>query len=143
MPIPVITEHEVWKGGDSNYRQMMDKTYHNLPQRFWFKSGQDVEEVNVQSQKTKLALVSNSYKGEKPLELNYKNEPNSIMRNYFMLLTNERNYTTVECYLSPDEYVNLGNAYMKLNGDLYIVAEADGYDPMGRSKTKLKLIKKM
>lgn len=143
LPVPVITEHEVWKNEASDYKEMMNKTYFNLPQRFWFKEGKETVSANMAGTTTKFALVSNNYKGNKPLQLDYKDEPNSIMRNYFMLLDNEQNYTTVECYLSPEEYVDLDNAYVKLNGDLYMVAEADGYDPMGQSKTKLKLIKKM
>lgn len=64
------------------------------------------------------------------------------MREFFTLLTNDKEYTTVECYLSPQEYEMLPHAYVRLNGDLYNVVDADGFDPLGKQKTKLKLIKK-
>lgn len=141
--IPIITEDEIWQTEKNDYQEMMEKKSFNLPQRFWYKDGTKTVKVKLEHNDVDLALVTNSYKGDKPLELDYKDKPNSIMRNYFMLLTNEKNYTTVECYLSPQEYADLSNSLIKLNGDLYFVAEADGYDPMNKSKTKLKLIKKM
>ncbi len=140
--VPNLTEKEVWEPGKSE-KEANAKKFFNSAQRFWYHTN-DTQEVKLYGNTpVDLALVSNTYKGDKTLELNYEDKPNSIMRNYFMLLTNERNYTSVECYLSPEEYADLGNSYIKFNGDLYIVAEADGYDPMGKTKTKLKLIKKM
>ena len=35
------------------------------------------------------------------------------------------------------------NSVRVFNGDLYYVAELSGYDPMGRNKTKIKLIRKI
>lgn len=140
--VPNLTEKEVWEPGKSE-KEANSKKYFNSAQRFWYPTKKTQQVMLYGNTPVDLALVSNTYKGDKTLELNYEDKPNSIMRNYFMLLTNERNYTSVECFLSPEEYADLGNSYIKFNGDLYIVAEADGYDPMGKSKTKLKLIKKM
>lgn len=140
--VPNLTEKEVWEPGKSE-KEANAKKFFNSAQRFWYHTNNTQEVKLYGNTPVDLALVSNTYKGDKTLELNYEDKPNSIMRSYFMLLTNERNYTSVECYLSPEEYSDLGNSYIKFNGDLYIVAEADGYDPMGKSKTKLKLIKKM
>ncbi len=69
---------------------------------------------------------------------------NSILDNYFTLLTNaENSYTTVECFLSPEEYGNIDNCIVRFNGDLYTIAEVDGYDPLCRRKAELKLIRKL
>lgn len=141
VDIPVITDHEIW-GKGSDYAEMEKKKYFNLAQRFWYKKD-EVREIKIEDQLTDLAMVTNKYQGEKSLELSYEDKPDSIMRNFFMLLTNEKNYTVVECYLTPEEYNDLDKALIRFNGDMYIVAEADGYDPMATSKTKLKLIKKM
>lgn len=141
--VPVITEHEVWDEYKGQYKDHMKKVFYNLPQRFWFKKGTETVRAKLMNNWVDLALVCNSYEDDQALELNYEDKPNSVMHNYFMLLTNQKNYTVVECYLTPDEYNNLNSAYVRFNGDLYTVAEADGYDPMGKSKTKLKLIKKM
>lgn len=88
-------------------------------------------------------MVSGKYEGKKDLYLNYEDKPNSIMREYFTLLTNDKELTCVECYLTPEEYDMLDRAYVRLNGDLYNVVDADGFDLMGNGKTKLKLIKKI
>lgn len=135
---PIITDSEAWNASNS---ESTKKQYFNKAQRFWYKTE---KEATAQINKTsaKLALVSNTYEGQKPLTLDYEDKPNSILREYFMLLNNNKNYTVVECYLTPEEYNLLDKCYIKFNGDLYLVAEADGYDPMGKSKTKLKLLKK-
>lgn len=84
-------------------------------------------------------------KNRSPLTLNYKNEPNSILQTYFKVIApNDSNYTDIECCLTPDEYDQLnGSKLVKLNNDLYYVASVDGYDPLGRNKTKLRLIRKI
>lgn len=162
MRLPVISNKEVWDNQShndtSNYAEMQKKMYSNYSQRFWFRSTNKAmyslgklwskyydslykdktqEEVNV-------PVLSNTYTGDVSLVLNYKDEPNSILRNFFHLIaTNDSNYTEVECYLSPDEYERLdGNALVKYNGDLYHVASVDAYDPTFRNKTKLKLIRR-
>ena len=44
----------------------------------------------------------------------------------------------------PDQYEALNGAILAMfNGDLYYVAEISGYDPTGRNKTKIKLIRKI
>lgn len=138
--VPVIGDDEVWSKG--SYSEMMKKVYFGKAQRFWYKKKGETQTVKIDNLETNLALVSNSYEGDRPLHLDYEDKPTSIMRNYFMLLTNEKNYTKVECYLTPEEYNNLDKSYVRFNGDLYVVAEADGYDPMGGAKTKLKLMKR-
>ena len=90
-----------------------------------------------------VALVANEYKGKTDLWLNYENKPDSIMHEYFTLLTNDKEYTSVECYLSPEEYDMLPRALVRFNGDGYHVGDADGFEQLGKSKTKLQLIKKV
>ena len=139
VELPVITDHEVWDNSESS---VQNKTYFNKAQRFWFHSGR-CEEIMVHDTPAQMAIVSNAYKGTKPLWLNYKDKPDSILREYFALLTNEKEYTCVECHLTPEEYNMLDRAFVRFNGDLYNVVDADGFDPLGRSKTKLKLIKRL
>lgn len=88
-------------------------------------------------------MVSDTYEGKKKLKLNYENEPDSVMREYFTLLTYDKEYTSAECFLTAEEYEALPRAYVRLNGDLYNVVDADGFDPLGKQKTKLQLIKKL
>ncbi len=140
IPVPVITDNEVWTSNDENIR---NKTYLNKALRFWFHNPKRKITQKVYSTAVDLAVVSGKYEGKKDLYLNYEDKPNSIMREYFTLLTNDKELTCVECYLTPEEYDMLDRAYVRLNGDLYNVVDADGFDLMGNGKTKLKLIKKI
>lgn len=143
LMLPIISDNEVWMGSSSDYREMMGKSYFSKAQRFWYK---DKETFKVKLNRLidiEAGLVKNSIEGVKPMVLNYKNERYSILDNYFTLFTSSDNsYTTVTCFLSPDEYSSLPYSWIKLNGDLYYVAEIDGYDPLGRKKASLKLIRK-
>jgi hypothetical protein len=141
LSLPVITDHEVWEN-DYDYKEMLSKSYLDKNQRFWYKSG--VKNLDLGLDRTATAaLVSNEYNGMYKQKLDYKDEPNSIMSNYFLLLTNQKCYTIVECYLTPTEYNNLGVALVLFNGDIYKTTEIDGYDPLSRKKSILKLIKKI
>ena len=149
IPLPVISKAEVWTS-EITYPEAMSKEYMNLPQRFWYFDGllNDLGvSFNIGSQGNekalKLAKVTNTL--PELNTLSYKNENDTILTNYFSLLTDANsNYTLVECYLTPDQYNKIGDgANVRLNGDLYYVAEIDGYDPLNKKKCKLKLIRKM
>ncbi|WP_108822576.1 hypothetical protein [Dysgonomonas sp. Marseille-P4361] len=147
IQLPVISDIEPWTD-TAPYIEAMGKRYWNLAQRFWyfdgllndlgasFHYGKDKEEL-------KLAKVSNALPGMSILS--YKDEDNSILDNYFSLVTDANsNYTVVESHLTPLEYSKIGDgARVRFNGDLYYVAEVDGYSPLGRKPAKLKLICKL
>lgn len=142
IDIPVITDHEIWVN-DHDYEEMHSKEFYDKAQRFWYPSGLTNLKINSIDD-ISVAKVSNEYKGQKNLILNYKDNPNTIAKNYFMLLANNNNsYTIVECYLTPEEYSNLDKAFVKFNGDLYYTAEVDGYDPLCKKKCRLKLIREI
>jgi len=145
LQIPNISKHEVWTLG-TPYPEAMLKRFTDLPLRFWYFDGLlndqganfDFNGVNIG-----LAKVSNTITGKSVL--NYKNQPKTILDNYFTILINSSShYTEAEAYLTPTQYEALDGSLMaKFNGDLYYVAEISGYDPSGRNKTKLKLIRKI
>lgn len=142
--VPVITDHEIWENIDEyDYEEMSKKFYPDKNQRFWYKSG--IKDIRINNEKSaKVAMVTNEYKGQTNLILDYKNESDSIMKNFFLILMNNNSdHTIVESYLSPEEYSNLDKALVKFNGDLYYTAEVDGYDPLGKKKCRLKLIRKI
>lgn len=153
--LPMISNREVWNQ-DSSYKEMIGKIYTNYAQRFWYRSkdlynlgaiweNRDLLEDNDRLQDFYIPQLTDTLSGESRMVLHYKNEPYSILRNYFsVIVTNNSNYTQVECYLTPDEYQRINGLNLaKLNGDLYYIANLEGYDPMGRDKTKLKLIRKL
>jgi hypothetical protein len=78
------------------------------------------------------------------MELCYENRPETLLTTCFTVLADAgSHYTEVECYLPPEEYEKLdGTRYVNYNGDRYYISEISGFDPTGRNKTKLKLIKR-
>lgn len=143
ISVPVISDHEVWEN-DYDYAEMKDKTDYNKAQRFWYQSG--FKELTLNNDiVANMATVKEEYSfGNNKLVLNYKDETDSIMRSFFLLLTNSDNcYTVIDCYLTAEEYSRLNKVLVKLNNDLYHVAEVDGYDPLEKNKCTLKLIRRI
>lgn len=141
ITIPVISEHEIWDN-DYDYQEMAGKNYCDKTQRFWYHNG--VFPVKIGEKSMDVALVSNEHKGAMPLVLDYEYKPYSIMRNFFLILTNnDNNYTTVGYLLTAEEYAKLGKSLINLNGDLYNIAEVDGYDPLVITPCTLKLIRRI
>lgn len=137
LKFPVISKHEAW-AEDKVYKDVMNERYTDLPQRFWFYDGVFTADINGKS--VSLAKTTNG----RGLVLSYENKKGTILDVYFATLVNaDSHYTEIECYLSPSHYEML-KVYKKalFNGDVYYVAELSGYDPTGRNKTKIKLIKR-
>ncbi|NDV96567.1 hypothetical protein D0T84_16830 [Dysgonomonas sp. 521] len=144
LKIPVITEHEIWEKMP-DYDEMKEKKYYEMPQRFWYKT-ETFDSIMNNGDNVTLACVGNEYTDNRKtrIVLNYKDEPDTITKNYFLLLADNNNdYTIIDCCLTSEEYRNLGKSLVKLNGDLYNIAEIDGYDPLGKNKCALKLIRKI
>lgn len=145
VKVPIITEHDIWEH-DYDYKEMMSKTYFDKAQRFWYKSGVKefvLSKYDDVETKAELAIVKNDFSGNRRLILDYENRQNSIMRSYFVLLTDNRNYTIIDCILTPEEYSQLPYSLIKFNGDLYHTAEIDGYDPSGKRLSTMKLIRRI
>lgn len=75
--------------------------------------------------------------------MNYKQQIGSIANMLFNLLPmTDSNFAIVECYLSPFEYNQIRNGSMvRVDNDLYVTSEVQGFDPTGNNLTTLKLIK--
>lgn len=145
IPLPVISKHEVWTN-ELSYPEAMLKRYTDLPVRFWYYDGllNDLgAEFTFNGRKLSVAKVSNELAGMSIL--NYKNKRLTILDNFFTILINgSSHYTEVEGYLTAEQYEAFNGVIMAMfNGDIYYVAELSGYDPTGRNKTKIKLIRKI
>lgn len=145
LPLAVISKHEVWVEG-AKYGEAMEKRYTDLAARFWYYAGllnDRGADFSFNNVPIMVAEVSNEIPGVSIL--NYKNRRYTILDNYFTLLINgSSHYTEIEGYLAPDQYEDLNGSTMAMfNGDLYYVAEISGYDPTGRNKSKIKLIRKI
>lgn len=144
LSLPVISDKEVWGDDNGDYSEMMLKSYTDKAQRFWYKDSKTHKTKLNGKSEVEVGLVRNALNGANPMILDYKNQPNSIMRNYFTMLADTDNcFTTVECYLSPEEYAIIDRALVRFNGDMYHVAEVDGFDPQGKKKATVKLIRKI
>lgn len=141
LALPIISKSDVWDAAMS-YPEAMRKKYTDLAYRFWYYDGVLPGTYEFNGSPLDIAAVSNTLTGLS--ELSYKNAPLTILDNYFTLLINgASHYTEIDAYVSALQYVGLdGSLMVKFNNDLYFVAEITGYDPTGRNKTKLKLIRK-
>jgi hypothetical protein len=144
LPLPVISKSEVWDGG--SYAEVMTKRYTNQALRFWYFDG-NLNDSGTSfyfgRKSISIAKVSNEIQGQSILS--YENKPFTILSNYFTILADAKShYTIIEGYLSPDQYRLLNGSVMAFfNSDIYYIGEISGYDPTGRNKTKIKLIKKI
>lgn len=151
--IPIISKREVWEEPSSeDYIEMQKKWYTNLPIRFFYPDSFIGASTNnryyvfqLGSNDVDLLKVSNEYNKTTVSILDYENKEHSILNNYFTIITtNDTNYTTIETYLTPEEYELLdGRNLIKLNSDLYYVSSVDGYDPLMKNPCKIKLIRKI
>lgn len=145
LPLPVISKHEVWEPA-MPYPDAMAKRFTDLGYRFWYFDGllNDLgTSFTFNGVNMSLAKVSNTLQNLNIL--NYKNQQNTILDNYFTLLINgSSHYTEVDVHLTAAQYAFFnGSVYIKFNGDLYYLAEIKGYDPSNRNKTRLRLIRRI
>lgn len=143
MPLAIISKHDVW---ELPYPDAMNKRYSNQALRFWYPDGllNDLGATfEFNNKQISIIKVSNELTGLSTLS--YKNHKLTILDNYFTILINgSSHYTEVEGYLTPYQYEQLNGAIMAMfNGDIYYIAEISGYDPAGRNKSKIKLIRRI
>lgn len=145
LVLPIISKADVWNAA-MPYPEAMRKRYTDLAYRFWYYDGllnSTGATFAFNGASLQLARVSNQIAGVSVL--NYKNQPYTILDNYFTVLINgSSHYTELEGFVTPAMYVQLDGSIMAMfNGDLYFIAELGGYDPTRRNKTNIKLIRKI
>ena len=138
--LPLIAKDEdfIIQSDDS-----MQKDGLSLKQRLWFRDQATEETLEMwNGQEARVTIPVSEYNG---CTLNFNNEQGSLLDRYFNVTPRtDSNYLTVECYLTPTEYIMLKNgAFTKFDDDLYLVSEIVGFDPSGANRTELHLIKKV
>lgn len=145
IPLALISKSDAWDDSVS-YPDAMEKRYTDQAYRFWYYDGL-LNDLGATFQFNNHALQIAKVANERPgfSILNYKNRQYTILDNYFTLLINgASHYTEVEGFITPLHYEALDGSIMAMfNGDLYYIAELSAYDPEGRNKTKIKLIRKI
>lgn len=139
LKVPVVSKSEAWKL-TTPYPEAMGKRYTDLNLRFWYLDGLLNSNFLFNGKRIELAQLSNQFEG---FDLSYYNKPRTLLTEYYTLLINSSgHYSEIGAYLTVDEYENLnGSKYARFNGDLYLVAQLEGYDPTQRNKSKIKLIR--
>ena len=114
----------------------------SLKQRLWFRS-QDTRLYFTMWDGTQVSVQIPTDEFEGTI-LNFENGTGTLLDRYFNINPHiNSNYLTVECYLTPFEYLALKNgANVHFDSDLYLVSEIVGFDATGVNKTELHLIKK-
>lgn len=155
--LPIIAKDENFIDG-GNYEDMMKKDGRSLKQRLWFKG--DLVDGYIPSQNgstlpnnaiigigsmykewLRVCLPTNLYNGQDVLK--FTNEEGSILKRYFNVNQDtDSNYTTIEAYLTPQEYIRIKNgAMVRFDNDRYQICSITGYDPTCANKARLKLMK--
>lgn len=132
-----ISKKEDWEKG---YPDGIGKRHTDLPLRFFYHAGvQDIKGWGGEV----ITLSKPLYWRSKGIYLEYEEKGKNILTKYFPLLaTRKGHYTEIETYLTPIQYEQLnGSRAVVFNDDVYLVAEINGYDPTGRNKSKIKLLK--
>lgn len=113
----------------------------SLKQRLWFRDKPTSETFRMwNGEEVEISIPTDTYWD---FVINFKNQTGSMLDKFFNIIPMvDSNFVTVECYITPFEYVELKNgAMVKFDTDLYVVSEISGYDPTGNNLTTLKLIK--
>lgn len=138
--VPIISKADVW-AESMPYPEAMGKRFTDLGLRFWAINGYLNSEFSFNGKSLKLLSASNVSEG---LSLNYKNKAGTILKEFFTVMVDSAShYTNVEARLTAGDFEGLdGSRMVKYNGDFYLIAQIDGYDPTGVNKCKVKMIKK-
>ena len=121
--------------------EAMKKDGLGLKQRLWFRDQTTQETFMLwNGEEVVISLPTDTYWD---YILNYKKQIGSMVDKYFNIIPmTDSNYAIVDVYLTPFEYVELKNGAMaRIDNDLYVVSEIQGYDCTGNNATTLKLIK--
>ena len=113
----------------------------SLKQRLWFRDKPTQEKFRMwNGDEVEISIPTDTYWD---FVINFKKQTGSMLDKFFNIIPMvDGNFVTVECYITPFEYVELKNgAMVKFDTDLYVVSEISGYDPTGNNLTTLKLIK--
>lgn len=142
ISVPIISAADIWDPSVP-YSEGLRKRGTGFPYRFWLRDGLLTDGgayFIFSGRNIKPAKVSTVKNG---FEISYKENKGTILKTFFTLLLNTSAcYTTLTGRLEAIKYAAMdGVITAKWNGDLYTIAEITGYDPTGRNRTEIKLIK--
>lgn len=133
--IPIIAKDEDFIN-DNDYNNITDGF--SYPLRFWYRD--NVTNYSLPLPNDKEYIITLPIDNKNSIALNYKDNQSNLLTYFFEINKQMHDKLDVEVYLTNEEYkdIILG-ARVKINDDIYNVAEIQGYDPTGNNKTKLTL----
>lgn len=144
LPVPIISKNDPWLAS-SAYKSAMLTRYTDQAYRLFYYGGTLNElgtSFSINGASVEVAKAVNVSKSA--LSLTYEAGASSILDKYFTIIVDgSSDFTEIEGFLTAQQYASLyHSAEASFNSDVYYVAEVSAYDPTGRNKTKVKLIKR-
>lgn len=141
LSMPVISNFE-WMVDGYDYDESMKHDGFSLSQRFWIKPKETDAFVWTDSYPSEKVYIYLPVNYNENLTLNYKNEPNSLLRKYFNCQMDlSSNKIKLDAYLTLDEYNQVKNgAKIKFDKTIYIPTEIT-YDPTGENPASITMMK--
>ena len=143
IQLPVISLSQYMVEG-YDYAESAKHDGFSLTQRFWFKQPISEEYLWMSDNNREKVYLSYPVNAKDGVNISYKTDETSIATEYFNITPLlSSNIVTVNAYLSPEEYsAILGGCLIHYDSDLYIPTNIT-FDPSGRNKAEIKMIKKL
>ena len=142
LNLPVIGKYSVLAEG-ANYQDAEKDDGLSYKQRTWFRGNAVGKSVKIENEPeyADLYVPEGYYQG---VENSYHSSGDTLLTRYFNLVNNATlDKFEIDVVLSPLEYKMISNgADVKLDDNLYQVAEVSGYDPTGEEPCTLTLVQK-
>jgi hypothetical protein len=142
-PISLLTigDTDIFFG---NYEDLMKEDGYSKTLRYYFRTDGAIGTLTTVYDGVPYDWViapKNFYNG---VNLSYKTTESSLLDRYFNLYTDvSGEYVELETYLTAEEYLKLTKGVgVKYDYNIYLLSSISGFDPSGKNKTKLKLIRK-
>lgn len=139
LQIPIIAKDEdfIIQNQDASAKDGL-----SLKQRMWFRQNTDIDNpLELWNHELVYTSIPQSqYAGN---TLDFRNRNGSLLSRFFNIIPAlDSNLVSVECYITPEEYISLKNGCLVvLDNDLHYISEISGFDPTNSNRTTLKLIK--
>lgn len=139
--MPIIEKDE-YMIDYSKYEEAMQHDGRSLSQRMWFRGPQLFNSVDLWDGSRMYITLPKPILYDK-YTLKYTEDDDTLLTRFFNIYAHTTsNYINVNVYLTAQEYLHLKNGgYVKIDTDLYIPVEINGYDPLNNNETELKLMK--
>ena len=152
--LPVIIQDEYMI---ENYKddEAMQHDGFSLKKRLWFRNAPTdnnvlwsastpIEPIKIAVPTNNMAWTNPFTQEEETIDLSYRLDEPTLLQRYYDVedLTTAADELEINVYITEQEYKMIrSNVLVKINDDLYRTLEIKGFDPLGKNKTTLHLMK--